>query len=668
MEQMSMFDLEEIQEQVNVSKKLMVVKSSFVEEQRLSWKDLFEGFDELYAITFSSGLQFANKLIEMFDYAEIVFGCEDIVGNGFATVMAVEKELISQISKSKTVEKLSERMAEGTLKLFVSRDIKSHEKVFCLKSNDGRFRVITGSANMSASAFCGFQRENITYYDDQEAYDWFMKRFEEFKSICSDNVNHSAVIATSEDEEFLDDHPEEIPIVKTIQKQGVVYLEPPSDEESEEQIVVANIKGHEDEMKPMLPKPKKDDGKLFLVTSDLKILKEKNKEHREQKKIREKRLPKLHLDYETKKLFFNNKECNLSPSREKISSDIHYMMNYLTSLESFYGDVQEAQSDYYAFMNWYFSTIFIPYLRFAAAKNNYDVISFPVFGIMYGESNGGKSTFIKLLTKMMCNMKVPMNPSGDFTASELEKLKRACEGLPINFDDLDKTQFKNHCGKIIKDDEWGLRDGYINYPAVAITTNMVPSLEAAISKRAIGCRIHVKIDKETGVKSSKQLNESMKRVTNSLFCEYVRRMIPKVLEMEDNMKKGLPDYFPDIFEISSIVLRDIISEYSVDGIPAYVRILSYSDYFGEKVVGRNAIQKIITAWENEPKQFTIDKKKNKLTYTYPDGANMYELRYINDELPPQLNSHVNSRSIVMDLDAASVFFETDFKKKGLFNL
>ena len=665
MEQMSLFDIEDIREQVNVSKKILVVKSSFIEEQKLSWKDLFEGYDELYAITFSSGLQFANKLIEIFDYAEIVFGCEDVVGNGFATVMAVEKELISQISKSKSVEKLSARMAEKTLKLFVSRDIKSHEKVFCLKSHDGRFRVITGSANMSASAFCGFQRENITYYDDEQAYEWYMKRFEDFKSICSDNLNQSAVVATSEDAEFLEDHPEEIPIVKTIEKKGIVYLEPATDEESEEQIVVASIKGHEDEMKPMLPKPKKDDGKIMLATSDIKILKERNKEHREQKKIRERKLPKLHLDYDTKKLFFNGKECNLSPSREKIGSDIHYLMSYLSSLESFYGDVTEAQNDYYAFMNWYFATIFMPYLRFVAAKNNYDVISFPVFGIMYGESNGGKSTFIKLLTKMMCNMKVPMNSSGDFTASELEKLKRACEGLPINYDDLDKTQFKNHCGKIIKDDEWGIRDGFINYPAVAITTNMVPSLEAAISKRAIGCRIHVKIDKETGVKNSKQLNESMKRVTNSLFDEYVRRMIPKVLEMEEKMKKGSSEYFPDIFEISSSVLKDIINEYSVDGVPSYVRNLNYSDYFGEKVVGRNAIQKIITAWENEPKQFDVDKKKNRLTYTYPDGANMYELRYINDELPPQLNSHVNSRSIVMNLDSAKSFFVIDFKKRGI---
>ena len=80
-------------------------------------------------------------------------------------------------------------------------------------------------------------------------------------------------------------------------------------------------------------------------------------------------------------------------------------------------------------------------------------------------------------------------------------MKRGCEGVPLNIDDLDHTQFQNHVGKIIKDDEWGIRVCFINYPAIAITTNKLPTLEAPISKRAIGYRINAKIDKEAGVKN-----------------------------------------------------------------------------------------------------------------------------------------------------------------------
>ena len=56
MEQMSLFDMEESAIQFDVTKKLQVVKSKFLEAQSVSWQDLFEGFDEMYAITFSSGI------------------------------------------------------------------------------------------------------------------------------------------------------------------------------------------------------------------------------------------------------------------------------------------------------------------------------------------------------------------------------------------------------------------------------------------------------------------------------------------------------------------------------------------------------------------------------------------------------------------------------------
>ena len=347
-----------------------------------------------------------------------------------------------------------------------------------------------------------------------------------------------------------------------------------------------------------------------------------------------------------------------------VKSDIHFYISFMSSFKSFYGDVLQAQKDYFAFMNWYFASIFMPYLRYLARIHNYNVEQqFPVVGIIYGESNGGKSTFVKLLSKMMSNEKIRQNSSSDFTSSNIDQLKRACEGIPIFIDDLDKTQFVNHSGKIIKDDDWGISEKFINYPAIAITTNELPALKDYISKRAVGCRINIKVEKETGLHNAKKLNDSFKHVTNSFFCEYVRRMLDKIFEMENTMKDDTVDYFPDIFKVSSEVIVEIMEEFADEEVPEYICLLSHSDYFGERVVGKNAIQKIISAWENEPKQFIIDRKKNKLIYSYPENANMHELKYINDELPPKLNSHVNSRTLSMDLDSAEEFFGIKFKKK-----
>jgi hypothetical protein len=59
--------------------KLDVVKAEFVETESLSWEELFEGFDRLRAITYSSGIDFICKLLKMFERAEIIFGFEGVM-------------------------------------------------------------------------------------------------------------------------------------------------------------------------------------------------------------------------------------------------------------------------------------------------------------------------------------------------------------------------------------------------------------------------------------------------------------------------------------------------------------------------------------------------------------------------------------------------------------
>jgi len=663
MNQMNLFDMipEETKER---TKHLQVVKAEFVEARNLKWQDLFEGFDEIYGITFSAGINFMQGVLEKFNYAEIIFGCEDIVDDNVAAIMAVEAKMLELITKNKSANLMADMMKKEKLKLFVSRDLKSHEKIFILKANDRRVRVITGSSNMSASAFCGYQRENVTYFDDLEAFDWYYERFLDFREICSDNVNQKIVERMMEGEDkLLRDNPEEIPIFQTIKSKKIVVIEKQEDEGVYE--IVADVKNLRDELKPMLPKPQKN-GNTVLTAEEIHTFKRKYSEYKKNKDIRDKKLPKLHLDYDAGTMNFNGKICNLYPEKDKIKSDINCLKNYLSSLNIFYGDVLQSQKNYFGFMNWYFASIFMPYLRYAAAMNNYDVTPFPVVGIIYGDSNGGKSTFVRLLSKMMCEIKVPLNSSSDFTAGNIERLKRGCEGLPINIDDLSKLQYSSHFEKVIKDDEWGIREHFINYPSIAITTNKVPSLTADISKRAIACHINTKIDKEIGVKNSKMVNESMSKATNSLFCEYVRRMLEVVKDMVDMMRDSDGEYFPDIFEASSTVLVSIFNEYGENEASEYVRVLKYKDYFGSKAVGRNAIQKILVAWQNEPDQFLIDKKKNKLTYSYPDGGRTYELKYIFEELPPILDAQLVSKSIIMKLDKAEEFFEIEFRKKGWF--
>lgn len=659
--QMSLFDLVPEEMEKSSSGQLRVVKAQFIESAKLNWRDIFEGFDELYGITFSSGIAFMEKVMDMFEHVEMIFGCEDIVDDNIAAVMAMETKSVELIAKSKSAKKMAERIDDGSLVLSVSRDTKSHEKIFVLKSKEGKTRVVTGSANMSSSAFCGLQREDIVCFEDQEAYEHYKNRFDTFQQNCADNVNQKVLLALGEDPDYIRDNVEEVPIIRTIEKKKMVILEPGESADTETEII-ADIRGLEAEMKPMLPKQKKEDGKVVLTGEFTRAFRRKYTEHANVKKEKAKKLPKLHIDYENEKLLFNEKEMDLNPSAEQISSDLRCLENYMSSLSVFYGDWQQSQKDYYLFMNWYFASLFMPYLRYVGNKNNYEVTPFPVYGIIYGDSNGGKSTFIRLLSKLMCGTKIPMNSSNDFTSGNIESLKRACEGLPINIDDLAKAQYDAHYEKVIKDDTWGIAEGFINYPAVTISTNKIAAFKSDISKRTVVCFIGSTLDKESGAKNSKRINESMRQATAAFYCEYVRRMLGRVSEMVEEMKTSDDDYFPDIFNVSSLVLKEIFDEYSAST-PEYVAVLSYSDYFGDKAIGKNAMKKIIVAWENDKKNFKIDKKRNTLTYTYEDSSRTYELKYIQQELPSVLEAKVVGSSIIMNLEKAGEVFDRTFKKR-----
>lgn len=658
--QISFFDI--IPEQMDIanSGQFQVVHAKFESTSKENWKSLFEGYNELYGITFSSGIQFMEKVMDMFDYVEMVFGCEGVLSDDVAAIMSIEANSVEQIAKSKGAKRMAQRIEDGTMVLSVSRDTRSHEKIYILKSNDGRTRVITGSANMSASAFCAFQREDIVCFDDYEAFEYYKDRYDTFRDVCSDNVSHKVILATREDEDYIRDNIDEIPIIKTIEKKKMVILEP-SEPDNLDVEILADVKGLESEIKPLLPKQKKDNVKLVLTGDYTKALKRKYTEQAVVKKVREKQLPKLHIEYESSRMTFNGKELCLSPEGNQIKSDITCIINYMSSLSSFYGDWEQSQKDYYSFLNWYFASPFMPYLRYIGSKNGYDVTPFPVFGIIYGDSNGGKSTFMKLLSKLMCGNKIPLNSSGDFTATNIENLKRSCEGLPINIDDLAKNQYDQNYEKVIKDDGWGIVEGFVNYPAVAISTNKITSLKPDITKRAVTCFIGIRLDKEVGAKNSKRINESMKYATTALYCEYMRRMLVRINEMTERIKSDDENYFPDIFEVSSVVLKSIFEEY-IEELPEYVAELSYSDYFGNKAVGKNAMKKIVEAWNNDRKNFRVDKKKNTLVYTYADSSRTYELRHIQQELPPVLNARVIGSSIVMDLDKANDVFNAIFKK------
>ena len=657
--ELNLFQQEDDYGNVFVNEELEVVKSEFIKKESVTWNELFNGFDELYAITFSSGIEFTSKVLNYFEYAEIIYGCEGIINQKLATIISMQSKIIEEISKSKAINTITQKINDNLLKLYVSKDTKSHEKIYILKANDGKTRVITGSANLSKSAFEGFQRENIIYFDDLKAFEYYFERFNNYKLKCSNNISEELIGKVINDKEYLQDNIESIPILEETNK--LVYITINQDVEGDVDIVT-DIKGFEDEIKPMLPRKAESSKLIKLSSDDLKNITRTNRVKREEKK-RDRQIAQLHLDYDNDKLYFNKEELNLNPDKEKIKSDITSLIDFLDGFKHFNGDYKDAQNQYYAYMNWFFSSIFMPELRYIASNKGYSLNYFPIFGMLCGPSNAGKTTFVSMLSKLMSGKRIRPTQNESFSTREINKLRCTIEGVPIMIEDLAKSQYDNNYEKIIKDDEFGISEHFQNYPSVSITANKISSLTQDITKRVVYFRNDISTDKETGTKNAKAVNDSIKKATNSLYCEYIRRMLPIVHEMKDKMNTEEKDFAPDILKASSIVLKEIINE-NLNEIPHYVRKLDFNDYFGDKVIGKTAIDKIVKAWYNQKDQFVINKKENTLIYNVPDNSS-YEIGYLVNELPPKLNAKKYGGSLIMDLDTAKEFFEINFKK-GLF--
>ena len=114
-----------------------------------------------------------------------------------------------------------------------------------------------------------------------------------------------------------------------------------------------------------------------------------------------KEFPKLHIDYDAGTMAFNGENIDLNPNLSDVTKNIKSIQKFFSGMDYFYGDVEQAKKDYFKYMTWYLATPFMAYLRYFASRNNYDTKLFPLFGVMYGDSNGGKTTFIKFLVKLI---------------------------------------------------------------------------------------------------------------------------------------------------------------------------------------------------------------------------------------------------------------------------
>ena len=656
METLSLFEMTEgDQQQIDSTKtsSLDVVKMEFAGAETLSWQELFSGFDSLHAITYSSGIDFVYQLIGLFEDAEILFGCDEVISYSLQEVMAYQCKMVERMRQTASKIKLDllSRIEDGTLRLFVARSVLSHEKIYLLSSKDGRKRVVMGSANMSRSAFGGFQRENICYVDGEEAFDWYWNCYCQLREDCTDEIGKETLLCADNGENL-----EELPISRTVKVKKALVLHP--EEEAKEEVrFVLDVKNLAGKFAPSVPKPDKK-GKLMLSPEKIKTIRRQVVATQTKEKELQSEYPQLEVFPDEMLVKLNGVNLELNPTQAEIQKDVSLFLKYMDGYEKFHGDVSGMQRRYFEFANWFFCTPFMACMRDMAVRYNQNLLPYPVFGLVYGQSKAGKTSFLETLLKMMIGQKTKIS-APDFTRSSIEGLKRTVKGAPIIVDDLTNTRFNQHAIETIKNDDFGVADGLLHYPAVVISANEdVKAVAPEVIRRTVICRVQAGLT-NTEVMRSSVVRTVQREVGTALYREYLRRMLEIVSNLLEEMKSDESESAPDILAESSHVLTEIFREYSQENCPGYIRQLTLEDYFSEKVTGSYAIKTIRNAWNTSRSSFDISQRNNEIRY---NAGATWEADRILKELPETLEAHKSREWVVMNLEEAKTFFEIPFRK------
>ncbi len=635
---------------------LDVVRMEFVEADTLRWQDLFSGFDTLRAITYSSAIGFVYQLADMFEDVEVIFGCEDVLSYSLQEIMAYQCKLVDRMREtaSKMKVDLMSRVEDNTLHFFVAREKLSHEKIYLLSASDGRKRVVMGSANMSYAAFGGRQRENICYIDGSSAYDWYLNSYNEFRDECTDQILKET-LAIADDGE----HIEEIPIARTVRAKKALMLE--TVEASKEDVRFAlDVKGLAARFASSVPKPDKK-GKTLLSPEKIKIIRRQIVADKTKEKELRSEYPQLEVFADEGTVKLNGDSMDLAPSGKEITQDVSLFLRYMGGYEKFHGDVAGMQRRYFEFANWFFCSPFMGCMRDMAVHYNQNTLPYPVFGLVYGQSKAGKTSFLETLLKMMIGQKTKIS-APDFTRSSIEGLKRTVKGAPIIVDDLTNTRFNQHAIETIKNDDFGIADHLVHYPAVVISANEdVKAVAPEVIRRTVVCRVQAGLT-NTEVMRSNVVRTVQREIGTAFYREYLRRMLEVVPDLLEEIKCDENESAPDILAVSSAIIVSIIKEHTEEDLPAFVRELTLDDYFSERVTGSYAMKVICDAWKTSQTSFEISERTNELRY---NAGATWEADRILKELPETLEAHKSRDWLVMNLNDAKEFFGIDFKKSWL---
>ncbi len=536
---------------------LEVVQAKFVGRERSSFEGLISGYSSMRALTYSNSVSIVSRTVEAMESLEVVFGREDVIGG-----MNVYFQFLEQLAKDLTDEVrgrdiVEQKISSGDVKLFVVKEMVNHEKLFLLEGERGK-RVITGSANLSERAFSGTQNESyICFDDDEEAWEYFGRKYEEIKSKSATSISKKAVLS----ERFA---PENLPVLSFGEEGSdaeitVAVGKPPAPNVIHKLVAPRRSKKYEG-LNQVIPSR---NGRISIdaqkVSKAVRYIKSHSRTEEENPE------EFMSVQPETGQVVVSGRVLDLEPEPSEVERDAKLLSEYFAGYEGFRGDADKLARDYFTFMSWLYAGPFVCDLRNAALSREEHVLDYPVFGILYGKSNCGKSELVRTLLVSMFQ-KEGFLRNDWFTNTQAQGLMVQNKRYPLAFDDLDKNRFNRHAVALIKDDYLALDE----YPVTVLSMNAEQdTFGTEIRKRALILYTNASLPDHLG--ESRKLASDVRRIRrdlgNALYREYLKRALTTLREEKPK----------DILAFSSEILSGIFAGH-LEELPEWCRATSIEEY------------------------------------------------------------------------------------------
>ena len=544
---------------------------------------LFDGFSSLRALTYTSSVPMILGLLRDFDYEdfECIFGHNGVLSRDAAEILAFQKVVDGSLSSGfVAIKGLSEerrrviydRAAANTARFYVVKDAIAHAKIYLLEGA-GRRRVIVGSANLSETAFSGRQAETLIVFDDDEtAWDHYNNQYCSVREIAS---SHLPLREKPIPAELIPI--EETPTLREAEanSKGItVYVPAPQEEEVD--YTLPRILTQVERIKPVYTKALADqkpnrEGNLRLDSHIVRQMTRIVTARQDQEDTG----PQTYLSYADRQFNLSGKEMGLKTDPAEVRGDVEALLEFFTNYENgFVGDVPRLQRDYFTFMCWFYFSPLLCDLRNKAIRQGIYSFDQPMFAVLYGQSNCGKSSLIEtLMTSMFGYPRIV--ETQHFTRSNLRGLQQAYRRFPVVFDDVTRDRFNRHAPEIIKDESIP----YAEYPCFALSMNAeARNFPAEIVKRCLMIYTRTSLPGDNPA-SRRSLQRSVAnirdRLTTGLYREYLRQVMEEMDALTPADYDGL-----DVLGLSSATLCRLFRQNLPGGakLPAWCEPMTLEQY------------------------------------------------------------------------------------------